>query len=154
LPRSAGTRAERADVWPRCASGALRAQRPRRAMDRLADAWIGPAATEVRELGDVGVGGFGLALEEIHRSHDLARLAVAALGHILIEPRLLHGMESLTAGEALDGGHRVARDGAHRRDARTPRGPIDVHRAGATVADTATKPGAGEPRVIAQIPEE
>ena len=51
--------------------------------------------------------------EQRGRAHDLAGLAVAALRHVLLDPRLLHGVEPVAARQALDRRDALA---ARRRD--------------------------------------
>src|SRR5262252_5173419 len=60
-------------------------------LDRLADADIGAAATDVagHRCVDVSVGGLGIGGEQCSRGHDLPRLTIAALDHLEIEPCLL-----------------------------------------------------------------
>src|ERR1700722_8004810 len=54
-------------------------------MDRLADALIGAAATDVGHRGvDIGVGGLRRRLQQSGGGHDLAGLAVAALRHVVL----------------------------------------------------------------------
>src|SRR5512146_1773997 len=64
-------------------SGSLRG-----AVDGRADARVGAAAADVagHRLVDVGVARVRLGLEQRHRAHDLARLAVAALRHVVGDP--------------------------------------------------------------------
>ena len=50
--------------------------------------------------------GFGFGGEQRGRRHDLAGLAEAALGDVLVEPGLLHGVEAVAVGQALDRGDR------------------------------------------------
>src|ERR1039458_1222936 len=76
---------------------------------------MGAAAAEVAapveiRLGDLAALGAG-ALNERHRGHDLPGLAVAALGHVELEPRLLHRVQLLADGRAepLDRRDLVAR---------------------------------------------
>src|SRR5207245_10280031 len=58
----------------------------RRAMDGGADPLVGAAAADVRHGGvDVGVAGAPVLGEQRRGGHDLTRLAVAALGHVLRE---------------------------------------------------------------------
>ena len=65
-----------------------------RLVNGLADAGIGSAAAEIAAHGDVdiGVGGVRIVREESGGGHDLAGLAIAALGHIMGFARLLQGV--------------------------------------------------------------
>src|SRR5262249_33683106 len=66
-----------------CSSGRLF----RDGVDRLAHLREGAAAADVRDRGvDVRVGGLGLLLEQRLDRHDHARLAVAALRHVVLDP--------------------------------------------------------------------
>src|SRR4029450_9742519 len=63
---------------------------PRGALDRAHDAWIGATTTDVAvHVGDdlLARGPFGLC-QKLRRLHDLPRLAVAALRHLLGDPGL------------------------------------------------------------------
>src|ERR1700686_3391552 len=65
-------------------------------VDGRPDARIGPTAADVGHLAvDVGVGRLRLPLEQVHRGHDLPRLAVSALGNIELDPRQLDRMRPL-----------------------------------------------------------
>ena len=74
-------------------------------MDRLADALIGAAATDVRDGGvDVVIVGLRVRLQQCGGGHDLAGLAVAALRHVVLQPGDLHRMAEAIGRQALDGG--------------------------------------------------
>src|SRR6185437_16662695 len=68
--------------------------------DRSTDARVGSASADVAQRVEVGVGdlpALGLdLLDEGDGGHDLTGLAVAALGHVVAQPRLLHRMRRLT----------------------------------------------------------
>jgi CTP:molybdopterin cytidylyltransferase MocA len=88
--------------------------------DRLANAGIRPAATHVAQLVEIGgvedAAQFPLAVHHRDGSHDLAWLAVAALRHVVIQPRLLHRVQILAHGgrQPLDRGDPVRLlDGRH-----------------------------------------
>src|SRR5262249_7351714 len=119
------------------------------------DALIGPAPTDVGHgLVDVLVGGLRGPFEQGRRSHDLSRLAIAALGHVDRRPGLLHRMRA-GGGEPLDGDDSVARlhvcdaDGAGALHL-----VIDVHGAGAALGDPAAVFRAGEADLFADDPQE
>src|SRR3989442_11737508 len=88
----------------------------RRAMDGGADPLIGAAAADVRHRGvDIGVARAAVLGEQCRGSHDLPRLAVAALRHVLRDPGPLHPVaaarrQTLDRGDALP---RRRRDGHH-----------------------------------------
>src|SRR5207302_8504836 len=68
------------------------------------NARIGAAAANVarHRLVDVGIGGLRFLLEQRGRGHDLARLAIAALGYAQFDPRGLHRLALLTVSDRLD----------------------------------------------------
>jgi hypothetical protein len=121
--------------------------------DGQAHARVGAAPAEVGDGGDVRFGGPGLGGEQRRRRHDLARLAIAALRHVLLDPGLLHGMQAL-ARQALDRDHAAVPDGAHRQRARSDRLSVQVHGAGPAQPGAAPVFGAREPQVVAEHPEE
>src|SRR5882672_1972200 len=113
------------------------------AMDRLADFLVGPTATDIgHRLVDLGVGRRRGLLEQRYRSHDLARLAVAALRHLLFDPRLLHRMAAVGR-NTFDRGHRILADHAHRHAGGAGRLAVDMDGAGAALLDAAAVFGAG-----------
>src|SRR6266478_8374497 len=73
--------------------------------DRGADSRIGAASTEVAAHRGVDVitRGVRVGLEQCNRGHDLPRLAVAALGHIVLDPSRLDGLRN-APGDCLDRG--------------------------------------------------
>src|SRR5688572_10384634 len=63
------------------------------AMHRAAEPFVGAAPADIGETGvDIGIGRVRRGLEEGHRRHDLAGLAVTALRNLFGQPRLLHRM--------------------------------------------------------------
>src|SRR5499426_1574029 len=67
-----------------------------RHVHRRTDPLVGAATTDVGHgVVDVLVGRLRLALEERRRGHDLPGLAVTALRHVELRPRLLHGMRAV-----------------------------------------------------------
>src|SRR5439155_2267764 len=87
----------------------------RSVLDGRADAGIRAAAANVARHArvDVPVGGMGLAREQCGSRHDLARLAVAALHDLEIEPGLLDPLATGGRAYAFDRGDVLA---AHRAD--------------------------------------
>src|SRR2546422_6822284 len=126
----------------------------RRAMDGGADPLVGAAAADVRHGGvDVGVAGAPVLGEQRRGGHDLTRLAVAALGHVLGDPGSLHGVaptwrQPFDRGHALPGGRR---DGHH---ARSYGRAVEMHGAGPALRDATSELRAGETEVVAQHPQE
>src|SRR5687767_4702622 len=90
-----------------------------RTMNRLADARIGSAAADVagHRAVDIGVAGFGVLLEQRDGGHDLAGLAVTALGHVQLDPRLLHRVAAI-ARQTFDRRNGFPGNAFRRRDAR------------------------------------
>jgi hypothetical protein len=84
--------------------------------DGGANALIGSAAADVavHRVVDVGVRRVRRLLQERDGLHDLASLAIAALGHVDRAPRLLNRMVPFRV-QAFDGGDRLAVHVAHRR---------------------------------------
>ena len=103
---------------------------------------------------DVGVGGVRLLGEQRRDRHDHSGLAVAALRHLLIEPRLLHGVEHAVRGEAFDRRDRGALDRRHGHAARPLGLAVDVHGARPAIADAAPEFRAGQPQRFADRPEQ
>src|SRR4029453_14642925 len=114
--------------------------RPRRrgAVDGPADSDISAAAADIGDAVDVFVGGVRLFLQQRHRGHDLARLAVAALRHVFGEPSRLHRMElPVGRGEALNGDDVLAGRSRHGNRAGAHRDTADMDGAGAALGDAA-----------------
>src|SRR5581483_2137839 len=121
--------------------GVLRRALADRGAERIADRAIPGAAAEIAaELIGELLGLRDLAVEALEHRHDEARRAEAALGAVVLDHGLLHGVR---AAEALDGHELAARDHGHERDARVDRAEArpalrvtldEVDRAGAAVA--------------------
>src|SRR2546430_1754920 len=95
------------------------------------DTPVGAAAADVAHLGvDLRVGRFRAALEERRRRHDLPRLAVAALGHVVLDPCHLYRVRPIRR-EPLYSGDRLAAERRHRDTARARSVTVDHHRADA-----------------------
>src|SRR3989441_3806938 len=133
---------------------ALMSRSLRGAMDGGADALVGAAATDVGHgRVDIGVRGMRILREQRRGGHDLPRLAVAALRHVLRDPCLLHRVRAVL-GQAFDGGHALAGDGRHGQHAGARRDAVQVDGAGAALGDAAAELGAGEPERVTQHPQE
>src|SRR5258706_3176818 len=91
----------------------------RRALDSLADSHIGTATADVpgHRGVDIAVGRVGLGCEQRRRGHDLARLAVAALRHLQIDPGLLDRPACVRSADRFDRGDALAGDRGDRREA-------------------------------------
>src|SRR5262249_31700276 len=91
-----------------------------RGVDRLAHLLEGATAADMGDRCiDVRVGGLRLVLQQCRRRHDHSGLAIAALGHVVLEPRLLHLAQPGAGGETFDGGDLLADHRADRQHART-----------------------------------
>src|SRR5262245_17084533 len=125
-------------------------------MDRLADPEVGAAAAEVAGHGgvDVSVGRVRLLGEERGRGHDLAGLAVAALGDPDLGPGELDGMRLAVSAESLDRRDALADGGGDGGYAGADRLAVDVDRAGAALGDAAAEFGSCKSESLAQRPEQ
>src|SRR5450759_2085088 len=124
------------------------------AMDRAAQADIGATAADTAEIGvNVGIGRLGMFLEERRRRHDLSRLAVAALRHILGQPGLLHRMLAVGR-QAFDCGDGLADDVADLDTAGAHGLAVHMHGAGAAQRDAATKFCSGQSDFVADDPKQ
>jgi hypothetical protein len=72
-------------------------------LDGGPDAEVRPATAQVsaHRFVDVMVGRVRVVVQQRHCLHDLASLAVTALGHVVVDPGLLNGVKLVTLGEAL-----------------------------------------------------
>ena len=126
-------------------------------LDGAANPQVGPTAAEVARHGgvDLGIRGSGVLLEQGRGRHDLARLAVAALGDVFVDPRLLNGVEFFGAfGQALDGADLAV---SHTADADATGADglaVEEDRAGSTLPDPAAVFGAHELKPIPEHPQE
>src|SRR5690606_20173519 len=76
-----------------------------RILDGGMDTRISAAAADVAAHGFVYllIGGLGGALEQGDGRHDLARLAITALGYVVVHPRLLYDLAFAIGFHAFDG---------------------------------------------------
>ena len=157
-PASAVTcRNERRSSWQRLGVFHGYALLPplRRVVNGFADAQIGAAAADVavHRRVDLGVGRRRVAGEERRGGHQLTGLAVAALRHVELQPRLLQRMRAI-GGEPFDGRHLPRAD---RRDGvwqARGRGAVQLHRAGAALADAAAELRPLQLEDVAQHPQQ
>src|SRR6202043_2889973 len=84
--------------------------------------------------------------------HDLARLTVAALNHFQREPRGLDTLPGRGRADSLDCGD-LTLDGRDREYAGAHRVAVQMHGAGAALADAATKLCAGQRQHVTQGPK-
>src|SRR5579859_2696331 len=109
------------------------------------------AATQVvgQPVANVRLGWARVGVQQDHRLHDHAVGAVAALGGLLLDERLLDRMELTIDHQALQRGYGLghAADGHAAR----PNGAIaDVHGAGAALAKAAAEARAMEAQLVAE----
>src|SRR6266404_1117579 len=129
--------------------------RLRSGVDRFAHLLEGPAATDVGDrCVDVGIGRIRLLCQERGCGHDHSRLAVAALRHVVLEPRLLDPVERAFLRQAFDRHDALAFDLRHRRRARADRLAVDVHGARAALRDAAAVFRSGQSDLLTQHPKE
>src|SRR5881296_1776540 len=94
------------------------------------------AADEVfQRVLDLRIGGLGIALAQLGRGQDPAADAIGALRDLLLEPGLLDWVRPLGRAEASERGDPAAFERRHRRDAGAHRVAVDLHRAGAALAE-------------------
>ncbi|MNP67587.1 hypothetical protein D3C76_1634370 [compost metagenome] len=87
----------------------------------------------------------GVSLQQSYRRHDLPRLAVPALHHFMFQPCLLYRLADRLLAYRLNGGDLTTGHRADRQYTRADCLPIQVHRADATLRDTAPVLGSGQP---------
>src|SRR5207248_8808406 len=94
----------------------------------------------------------GIAGQQRRRGHELAGLAVAALGHLLGDPG---DLQRMAAGriQALDGRDLLAGGLGYRRLARAYGLTVEVYRARAALRDAAAKLRAGQLEPLADHPQ-
>src|SRR6266478_4183303 len=127
----------------------------RRGVDGLTHLLEGSTPTDVGDPRvDIGIGRLRLFFQKRRHRHDHARLTVAALWHLVVEPGLLHLAQGRTVGEAFDGGDLLAFGGGNGHHAGADRSAVEVHRTGAALGDAAAVLGAGETDLLADRPEQ
>src|ERR1700720_1279247 len=125
-------------------------QELRGVVNRGADADIGRATAEVAVQGEIDV---AVArpldfLEQSGRAHDLSRLTVSALRHIMGDPRRLDRVR-LATGQSLDGRDLAGADAGYRHRAGAQRLTVQKDRAGAALREPAAELGAGQAKIVA-----
>ena len=93
---------------------------------------------------DLLIAGLAFVAQQSHSLHDLSGLTIAALGHVEVHPRLLHGMQSVL-GEPFYRGNLHAGNAAHSSDAGPDGLAILVYGARTTKPYPTAKLGSGQP---------
>src|SRR5215475_12367746 len=119
------------------------------------DALVGPAATDVgHRIVDFLVGRVRVLPQQRDGGHDLAGLAVAALGHVQRHPGFLHGVRA-GGRQALDGDDPVrGLHAGHGNGTGADDLAVEVHRAGPALRDAAAVLRPGEADLLADHPQE
>lgn len=123
-------------------------------MNGCADALVSPATADIagHRLVDILVGRRGFIGKQGHGRHDLSRLAIAALGHLQLDPCLLHRVIAVS-GQVFDGGDLPVAESAYRKHTGTHGFSVDMNGAGAALGDPATELGAGQSYLITERPQ-
>src|SRR6516162_5385707 len=75
-----------------------------RSMDSGTDALVSATAADIGDrVINIGVGRFWPILQQRHDGHDHSALAVSTLRDIVVDPRLLNGVERAILGKSLNG---------------------------------------------------
>jgi hypothetical protein len=124
-------------------------------MDRFADPLIRTAAADISLHGDIdiGIGGLGFMFEQGDSAHDLSRLAVAALRHLLFYPGFLHGLR-LSAIDAFDRSDLLAGYDRERKAAGPYGVTSQVYGAGAALCDPAAEFSSFQSYQVPDYPEQ
>jgi hypothetical protein len=124
-------------------------------MDRRPNAWIGPAAAQIALHGVVNIiiRGRRIFRKQARRLHDLTRLAISALRHLMFDLCCLKRMQRLRRAEPFDRRDRPVHI-LERQLARPHRDPVHMHRAGPAGRNAAAELGAGPVQLIAQHPKQ
>src|SRR5712671_994913 len=128
----------------------------RREVNGGADALIGSATTHVagHRLVDVVVSGLWSSGQQCRGRHDLARLTVAALHNIELEPGLLKSLSNRRRSNGFDRGDGFPADRTDGRYARAHGHAVDVDGAGAAQGDAAAELCTRDAEHVAQHPQE
>src|SRR5947199_1621669 len=125
------------------------------ALDRAPDAQVGRAAAQVARHGgvDVRVGRLRVLGEERGGLHDLPRLAIAALGHLLGDPRDLQRVLALGV-QPFDRRDLLASGLGERDLARAHGIAVQVHGARAALRHAAAELRPRHPQALPKYPEQ
>src|SRR5882762_3203609 len=128
----------------------------RRLFNGRPDAHVSSAAANVscHCCVDIGVGRIWCVCQQSCCSHDLARLAVAALNHFGLEPGLLDFFADCRRTDGLDRRNRFATYRANRKHTRTNGLPVKMNGARTTLRDAATELRPRQAQDVAQHPQE
>lgn len=124
-------------------------------MNSFSNTTVGAAAANVTLHGcvDIVVGWFRRLFQQGGCRHDLARLAVTALGYLVLDPRFLNGMIGVF-GKALNGGNLLSRHGRNRNTAGTGRGTIEVNGTGSALGNAAAKFSTRQAHYVPNSPQQ
>src|ERR1700691_3057299 len=124
-------------------------------LDRSADADISPAAAEIARHGRVNVRivRVRVAVKQRRGRHDLASLAIAALGHCIFHPGLLDLSAVGRTTNSFNGDDGAGADIANGQLTRTHRLAPHMHGADAAWGDAAAIFGADQIEMVAQHPQ-
>src|SRR6266545_4771258 len=130
-------------------------ERPGRLVDGGADADVRGTAADVAGHGrvDVAVGRAADLGQQRDRRHDLAGLAVTALGDVEPAPRALDRLRHRPK-DALDGDDVPAGERRRRRDARADGAAVDVNGARSALSDAAAVLRPGQAELVTEHPQE
>src|SRR5262249_51730563 len=138
----------------RCDMAALRS-RVGRGVDRSAHLLEGATATDIGDRAiDVRVRGLGPVLEQRRPRHDHSCLAIATLRHIVLDPGLLHLVQSVAFGQPFDRRDVLAFGGADGKRAGAHSLALNMNCAGAALGDAAAILGAGQTNLLANDPQQ
>src|SRR5580704_12587073 len=130
-------------------------QELRGVVNRSADTDVGRATAQVAVHGEIDVVVVRPLdlLEQGGRGHDLPRLTVSALRHILGDPGSLDRV-GLATGQSLDGRDLAGADAGYRHRAGSQWLTIEKNRAGTALRHPATELGAGQAKTVPQHPKQ
>jgi hypothetical protein len=117
---------------------------------------IGPAATYVAGHGgiDSGIVGTGITYQKRGCRHDLTRLAIPALHNFKVQPGVLNLLASCGIPDCLNRRDCRFSDALDRGYARAYRLTVEMNCAGSAQRHAASKLGSGQPKDVAQYPEQ
>src|SRR5882672_5316736 len=124
-------------------------------MNGLSNARVGSATADVaaHRFVNIFIRGFVNLRQQHGCAHDLPGLAVPALRHVQLDPRLLQRMRQI-AGQPLDGYYVLPFRARHRRHARADRLSLQMHCARSAERHPAAKFRAGQSQRVSQHPQE